>query len=152
MAQVQAFLALAEELHFGRAAQRLRVSQPRVSRLIAAVERQVGAPLFERTSRRVALTPLGAQFRDELGSAYAQMQAALDHARRAAREAAGQIRVGCTMTVGGPALSRLAEQFCVRNPGCELTLHEVPWWDPYTALRRGEVDVLVNWLAVAEPR
>lgn len=78
-----------------------------VSRLVAALERQVGATLFERTSRRMALTPLGAQFRDELALAYTQMQAALDHARCAAREAAGQLRVGSTTTTEGPALSRL---------------------------------------------
>lgn len=151
MAQAQAFLAVAEELHFGRAAQRLRVSQPRVSRLVAALERQVGAALFERTSRRVALTPLGAQFRDELALAYTQMQAALDHARRAAREAAGQLRVGFTTTTEGPALSRLITEFEGRHPGCELALQEVPTFDPYGPLRAGEVEVLVNWLAVGEP-
>jgi TetR/AcrR family transcriptional regulator, fatty acid metabolism regulator protein len=84
-AQVEAFLTLAEELHFGRAAQRLRVSQPRVSRLIAALERQAGGRLFERTSRKVSLTPLGQQFHAELRPGYQQMRAALDHARRTAR-------------------------------------------------------------------
>jgi DNA-binding transcriptional LysR family regulator len=60
MAQVEAFLALAEELHFGRAAQRLHVSQSRVSRLISALEHQAGGRLFERTSRQVTLTPSAA--------------------------------------------------------------------------------------------
>jgi predicted DNA-binding protein (UPF0251 family) len=102
MAQAEAFLVVAEELHFGRAADRLHVSQPRVSRLIAALERQVGGALLERTSRRVTLTPLGQQFRGELGAAYEQLQAAVDHARRAAREAAGQLRIGFTNTTEGP--------------------------------------------------
>ena len=83
MAQAGAFLAVAEELHFGRAADQLHVSQPRVSRLIAALERQIGGALFERTSRKVTLTPLGEQFRGELGAAYARLQVAVDHARRA---------------------------------------------------------------------
>jgi DNA-binding transcriptional LysR family regulator len=91
MTHVQAFLALAEELHFGLTAQRLHVSQPRVSRLIAALERQTGGKLFERTSRKVTLTPLGQQLHTELRPAYEQMRAAFDHARRTAFEATGQL-------------------------------------------------------------
>jgi DNA-binding transcriptional LysR family regulator len=151
MAEAEAFLAVAEELHFGRAAGRLHVSQPRVSRLIAALERQVGGALFERTSRRVTLTPLGEQFRGELGAAYAQLQAALDHARRAAREAAGQLRIGFTDTTEGPPLSRLVAEFEARHPGCQLTLQEVAVTDAYAALRTGEIDVLIHWLVVEEP-
>jgi Bacterial regulatory helix-turn-helix protein, lysR family len=59
--EIEVFLVLAEELHFGRTAERLRLPQPRVSRLVAALERRVGGTLFERTSRRVRLTPLGQQ-------------------------------------------------------------------------------------------
>jgi DNA-binding transcriptional LysR family regulator len=151
MAQAEAFLAVAEELHFGRAADRLQVSQPRVSRLIAALERQVGGVLFERTSRRVTLTPLGAQFHGELGAAYAQLQTALDHARRAAREAAGQLRVGFTDTTEGPMLSRLVALFEARHPGCQVTLQEVLVTEAYAALRTGEIDVLIHWLVVDEP-
>ena len=150
MAQAEAFLAVAEELHFGRAADRLHVSQPRVSRLIAALERQVGGALFERTSRRVNLTPLGEQFRGELSAAYAQLQAALDHAKRAAREAAGQLRIGFTNTTEGPALSRLVAVFEARHPGSQVTLQEVPVTDAYSALRAGEIDVLIHWLVVDE--
>jgi len=150
MAQAEAFLAVAEELHFGRAAERLHVSQPRVSRLIVMLERQVGAKLFDRTSRRVTLTPLGEQFRDELGAAYAQMQAALDHARRAAREAAGQLRIGFTNTTEGPALSRLVAVFEARHPGCQVTLQEAPVTEAYAALRAGKIDVLIHWLVVDE--
>jgi len=151
MAQAEAFLAVAEELHFGRAADRLHVSQPRVSRLIAALERQVGGALFERTSRRVNLTPLGEQFRGELSAAYAQLQAALDHAKRAAREAAGQLRIGFTDTTEGPALSRLVAVFEARHPGSQVVLLEVPVTDVYAALRAGEIDVLIHWLVVSEP-
>ena len=151
MAQAEAFLAVAEELHFGRAAERLHVSQPRVSRLIAALERQVGGVLFERTSRRVTLTPLGAQFHAELGAAYAQLQAALDHARRAAREAAGQLSIGFTNTTEGPALSRLVAVFEARHSGCQVRLQEVPVTEAYAALRTGEIDVLIHWLVAGEP-
>jgi DNA-binding transcriptional LysR family regulator len=151
MAQAEAFLALADELHFSHAAQRLYVSQPRISRLVAALEREIGAPLFERTSRKVTLTPLGDQFRSQLEPGYAQMQAAVDQARQAAGAAAGQLRIGFTSTTEGPALSHLAAALEERNGGCEVTLHEVSSTDPYAALRASEIDVLVNWLAVDEP-
>src|SRR5215472_13971867 len=125
MAQVEAFLAVAEELHFGRAAQRLHVSQPRVSRLIAALERQAGGRLFERTSRKVTLTPLGQQLHAELRPGFQQMHAALDHARRTARETAGQLRLGTLVTLAGPGLTGLIEEFSAHHPGCELSLHTV---------------------------
>jgi DNA-binding transcriptional LysR family regulator len=89
MARMEAFLALAEELHFGRAAERLHVSQSRVSRLIATLERQARGRLFERTSRQVTLTPLGQQFHAQLRPAYEQMRAALGHSRRSAQQITG---------------------------------------------------------------
>ena len=151
LAQIEAFLVLAEELHFGRTADRLLVSQPRVSRLVAALEREVGGALFERTSRRVRLTPLGAQLRDGLQPGYAQLRAALDDARAAARQAAGVLRVGCTVTTGGETLTRLLAAFKARYPHCQVTVEEVNIGDPYAALRRGRVDVVFNWLVVDEP-
>ena len=74
-AEIEVFLVLAEELHFGRTAERLRLPQPRVSRLVAALERRAGGALFERTSRRVRLTPLGQQLASQLRPAYAQLTA-----------------------------------------------------------------------------
>ena len=118
--QVEAFLAVADELHFGRAAERLVQSRPRVSKLIASLEREVGGALFDRTSRRVRLTPLGTRFRDQLRPGYTQMQAALADARAAATEASGVLRVGFTVTTGGEALTRLVTVFEVsasRLPG-----------------------------------
>ena len=151
MAQAEAFLALAEELHFGHAAQKLRVSQPRISRLVAALEREVGGKLFERTSRRVALTPLGEQFHALLLPGYAQMQTALARARHAAREAAGPLRIGCLVTLAGPALTRLIDQFSVRCPDCQVSLHVVETRNPYASLRSGDIDVLVSFLVVNQP-
>lgn len=151
MAQVEAFLAVAEELHFGRAAQRLHVSQPRVSRLIASLERQAGGRLFERTSRKVTLTPLGEQLHAGLRPAYEQMTTALDAARKLSRGVTGLLRTGCSYVVSGSALTRLTEEFCASNPGCDLTLHQVENRDPYGPLRRGDIDVLVYHQAVDEP-
>jgi DNA-binding transcriptional LysR family regulator len=151
LTQVQVFLTLADELHFGRTAERVGLSQPRISRLVAALEREVGGAVFERTSRRVRLTPLGDRLRQGWQPAYDQLRAALDDARAAARQPEGTLRLGFTQTTGGTALTRLAGAFTARYPGCRLTLHEVGIGDPYQALRRGDIDVLVNWLAVDEP-
>ena len=150
-AEIEVFLTLAEELHFTRTAQRLRLPQSRVSRLVASLERRVGGRLFERTSRRVTLTPLGEQLCKRVAPAWSELQAALDEARERARGIDGALRIGCTVTASGPVLSRLVEEFCAQNPDCDLTLHEVSMWDPYTPLRQGEVDVLVNWQILDEP-
>jgi DNA-binding transcriptional LysR family regulator len=150
-AEIEVFLALAEELHFGRTAERLRIPQPRVSRLVSALERRVGGALFERTSRRVRLTPLGEQLRDQLQPAYKDLTAALDGARSTARDTAGVLRIGFSPTSSMAVLTRLTGAFEARNPGCRAVLDGVSNLDPYSALRRGELDVLVNWLAVEEP-
>jgi len=150
-AEIEVFLVLAEELHFGRTAERLRLPQPRVSRLVAALEHRVGGALFGRTSRRVRLTPLGQQLASQLRPVYAQLVAALDDARAAARETAGVIRIGFSPTSNMEALTRLVEAFEARHPGSQAVLDVVSNFDPYSALRRGELDVLVNWLAVDEP-
>ena len=148
--QVKAFLTLAEELHFGRTAERLYLSQPRVSRLIASLETEIGGALFERTSRQVHLTPLGARFVAELQPSYGQMQSALSHACDSARGLTGRLRIGCLVTVGGLALTRLVQEFSERYGDCELSLETVQTQDPYTPLRRAEIDVLVSLLVAEE--
>jgi DNA-binding transcriptional LysR family regulator len=150
MAQIEAFLVLCEELHFRRTAERLHVSQPRVSRLIASLESEVGAALVERTSRRVALTPLGGRLRTELAPAYSLLTTAMSNARAAARSP-GLLRLGFTATTAGPQLDRLVTAFERARPDCTLSLKEVALADSYTPLRTGEIDVLVCWLVLDEP-
>ena len=149
-AEIEVFVTLAEELHFSRTAERLRLPQSRVSRLVAALERRVGGPLFERTSRRVVLTPLGKQLLDRVGPAYAELEAALAEARDRARNVDGELRIGCFPSSSGPALTRLLETFGSRYPACEVILHDTTS-DFYGLLRRDEVDVLVGWLVPSEP-
>ncbi|WP_030443581.1 LysR family transcriptional regulator [Actinoplanes subtropicus] len=86
---IEIFLTLAEELHFGRTAERLRVSSARVSQSIKQQERRIGGALFERTSRSVRLTPLGRRFRDRLDAGYREIAAGLDEAATIARDSAG---------------------------------------------------------------
>ena len=107
--------------------------------------------LFERTSRRVRLTALGHALHSQLQPAYVQLNAALDDARAAARQAEGVLRIGFSPTSNMEALTRLAGAFEARHPGCHAVLGAISNLDPYSALRRSELDVLVNWLAVDEP-
>ena len=74
---LECFFVLAQELHFGRAAERLHVGQSSVSESIRALEKTVGAPLFDRTSRRVALTPLGQALREGAEAAYMSLKTTL---------------------------------------------------------------------------
>jgi len=91
---IEIFLTLAEELHFGRTAERLHVSTARVSQTIKKLERRIGAALFERTSRRVTLTPVGRQLYADVGPAYRQLLAGIEHAVTAGRDIRGLLRVG----------------------------------------------------------
>src|SRR6266700_1457565 len=149
--ELRIFLTLAEELHFGRTAERLQNSQPGVSEAVRGLEVRIGTRLFERTSRRVSLTPAGEEFRRSLVPALAALDRALARASDRAASIAGPLRIGFTQTTDGPPLHRLIDAFQSRHPDCEVSLHEVDTTDPYAAVRRGDVEVLVNWLAVAEP-
>lgn len=151
-AEIEAFLAVAEELHFGRAADRLVLSRSRVSRLIASLERKAGGPLFERTSRQVALTSAGLRLRDRIGPAWSEIGAAFAETRQVLRTSAGTLRLGWPATCAGPSLTRLAKTFIAAFPECELSLHDLPACDLYGPLRRGEIDVLAYWLAGKDPR
>jgi DNA-binding transcriptional LysR family regulator len=148
---IRVFLALAEELHFGRTAERMRISPARVSQRIQAVERVIGGSLFERTSRRVVLTPLGTEFRDAVRPAYAQLDAAVAAARTSARTPAGQLRLGFTATTAGEELDDLVRAAEHELPQIDLVLREVQLDAPLEALRGGEVDALLNWFVFDAP-
>jgi DNA-binding transcriptional LysR family regulator len=149
--ELRVFLALADELHFGRTAERLQISQPGVSAAIRSLEGHLGGQLFDRTSRRVTLTPAGQELRCTIAPILGELQDALARASDLAVGLGGELCIGITSTTHGPPLSRLLEAFRSQHPKCQVILHEVDSGDPYAALRRGEADVLVNWLAVDEP-
>lgn len=148
---IEIFLTLAEELHFGRTAERLHVSQARVSQAIAKQERRLGVVLFDRTSRRVTLTPVGRRLREDLQQAVDLLREGLARA-----EAAGLGTGQRTLRLGvfghaGHELRPLVEEFRARHPGSDIQFGEVSGSDPFGALRTGEHDVHVLWLPVAEP-
>ncbi|MFH8343007.1 LysR family transcriptional regulator [Streptomyces sp. AM6-12] len=149
--ELETFLVLAEELHFGRTAERLLVSQARVSQTIQKLERRIGAPLFERTSRRVSLTPLGEALHADLRPLYSALAEAVTRAADTARGVSGVLRVGFLGIGAGVLNANLVDAFRTRCPGCEVELREIHFADPLGPLRSGEVDVLLHRLPVDEP-
>lgn len=148
--ELECFLVLAEELHFGRAGERLYVSQSRVSQLLRSLESRVGARLVERTSRRVALTPLGERFVTRLRPAYGQLADVVDEARSAARCVAGRMRLGFLGSANHRMTAALG-LFHARHPRVETSVVEVTMADPFGPVRRGEVDAAIVLLPVREP-
>lgn len=148
--QLECLLTLAEELHFGRTADRLGYSQSRVSQLIATLESRVGARLVERTSRRVGLTRIGAQFVTEVRPAYRSLQRTFDRAReRAMRGALAELRIGFT----GMVYEEITGTFRAlhQQHGVAVHTHDLPLGSPFTALLDGEVDAVIAELPVHEP-
>jgi len=149
---LRAFLVVAEELHFGRAADRLRVSPSRVSQLVRALETVMGATLFERTSRRVALTPIGELLRSRVGPACHELDTAVDDLRSGANGLAGELRLGVVLaTNGGPHLPEIIGLFQVRHPACRVAVSEIAWSDPLGPLRRGQVDLTAIRFPLRQP-
>jgi DNA-binding transcriptional LysR family regulator len=149
--ELRIFLVLAEELHFGRTAERLGISQPGVSEAVRILESRLGVKVFDRTSRRVRLTPAGDELNRSLSPALTSLDQALAQTSELSRAVRGLLHVGFVLTTEGPALSRLTAAFQARYPACEVRLQEVETFDAYRQLRRGDIDVLCNWLAVDEP-
>ncbi|MEV4255280.1 LysR substrate-binding domain-containing protein [Spirillospora sp. NPDC049652] len=149
--EIEVFLALADELHFGRTAERLRLSQAAVSQTLKKLERRIGAPLFERTSRRVVPTPVGKQLHDDLAPAWAAVERAEAEAAAMARGVAGTLTIGFLGASQGELTPRIVAAFRAAHPGTEVRMREVHLGDPFGALRDGTVDLLLTRLPVAEP-
>ncbi|MER7460606.1 LysR family transcriptional regulator [Micromonospora sp. NPDC126480] len=149
--ELDAFIAVAEELHFGRAAQRLLVSTTRVSQTIRRLERRVGVPLFNRTSRRVELTRVGRELYDDVKPAWVQIAAALQRAVAAGRGTAGTLRVGFVGAAGGQLVLEIAELFRARHPDCDVRIREVQLGEVGAWLRDGVVDVVLAAYPIGVP-
>lgn len=149
--EIEAFLTLAEELHFRRTSERLGLAQGRVSQTIKRLERRIGAPLFERTSRHVALTAIGAQLRDDLLPGYRQIRHAVARATEAGRGIGGTLRVGYSGPMVAEILLKAAERFRARHPGGDVRIQEVQLCDPFGPLRGGQLDLQVTERPLAEP-
>lgn len=147
---IEVFLALAEELHFGRTAERLHVTASRVSHVIKKQERRIGAPLFERTSRVVRLTPVGERLYQTLRPAYRQIIDGVEEVSAAAGAGQGTLTLG-SMGPQGWMIHDIVERFRVRHPAVRFVHRDLNPVDPLTPLRAGEIDVAHVWLPVREP-
>ncbi|BCL25259.1 LysR family transcriptional regulator [Streptomyces aurantiacus] len=134
------FLAVAEELHFGRAAQRLHIAQPALSQQIKQLEKIVGVELFRRTSRNVRLTDAGATFQPRASDLLSRLAADLDEASRVGRGEAGRLDVAF-ITSATSIVSERLRAFSRRRPDVQVKLHGAFTVDVLTALERGTADV-----------
>jgi DNA-binding transcriptional LysR family regulator len=150
--ELRVFLTLAEELHFGRTAERLRLTPSRVSQSLRELEDKLGAQLVHRTSRRVRLTAYGAQFRDEVGPAYGDLTRVLEQTHTAARSLAGPLRLGLfSGPAEGPHLVKIIDTFGALHPESEVDVVQLSWDDPLGPLREGAVDLIACWLPLEQP-
>lgn len=136
------FVAVAEELSFTRAAERLHIGQPPLSQQIQALEAEVGARLFDRSKRWVRLTEAGKLFLEDARAILAQSDRAAERARRAQRGEAGELRVGFTFsTPFTPLFARTIRRYRQLYPDVALTLHEMATLPQIEALEARKLDL-----------
>lgn len=149
--QLEAFVAVATELHFGRAAGKLHIGQPTLSELIRRLERELGTPLFTRTTRRVALTGAGAELLARSRTIFDDVAAATAAVKRVASGEAGTVRVGITPPAAPVLAPYLREVFAAQAP--QVTVCLEPMWLPglSRAVAAGDIDVAITCGIIPEP-
>lgn len=136
------FLAVAEELHFGRAAQRLNISQPPLSQQIMQLEQEIAAKLFTRTNRSVQLTPAGQQFLSDARAILQQVEQAAGRAARLERGEEGELRIGFTSSAPFTGLvSDALYQFRQRWPQVHIQMQEINTRQQLVPLHEGQLDL-----------
>lgn len=145
------FVAVAEEGHFGRAARRLRIAQPPLSRQIHALEDELGFALFDRSRRRIEVTPAGQVFLARVRRVFEMLDATVIEARRASKGELGRVAVGYPSSVAYSGLTELLRAFRARSPGVDLVLREMPPQDQIVALKDGRLDVAFVRAPLEEP-
>lgn len=137
---VQAFVVTADEMHVGNAAVRLGINQPTLSRQIAALERALGVPLFDRSRRRLELTPAGTEFLAGARDLARRAEHLADNARRAQRGELGVLRVGFVQSATFRALPDLLAGFRAACPDVEVEVTAMTTLTQRAALRDDRID------------
>lgn len=146
------FVVLAEELHFGRAAQRLAITQPPLSAALKALEDELGVQLVERSSKHVALTAAGSAFLKEARLVLERVAAASDTARAVAAGKRGRLEVGFTGSMIYREMPRIVNTFCEQLPEIDVHLREMSSSEQVEALLHGQLHAgFVNAATVPEP-
>ncbi|WP_269928536.1 LysR family transcriptional regulator [Kocuria massiliensis] len=147
--QLRCFIAVAENLHFGRAAEELAMTQPPLSRQIQKLEKSVGTQLIERTHRRVQLTPAGQAFLHQARIVLASAQRAGDYAVEASRGRQGHLSLGYTAAAGFTVLGPLLTLIHERMPAVGVELHEMVTGQQLEGLDDGRIDMGLGRLAAS---
>jgi DNA-binding transcriptional LysR family regulator len=140
------FVAVAEELHFTRAAERMYIAQPALSEQIRRLEDELGVELLRRTTRKVELTAAGEEFLRRARRILAEADEALAEASRAARGETGSIRVATGATAGLELVPRVLHAFREERPMVHVDLRQIDWTDYSGGVRDGSVDAAFVWL------
>ena len=138
--QLRYFVAVAERLHFGRAAEALHISQPPLSRAIRALEDDLGVPLFHRTRRRVELTPQGTRLLEEARRLTGQLERTVHELRTMGGGGHARLRIGFVSLADYGVLPGLLKAYKNTQPGVRLALREMLSPDQAAALAAGELD------------
>lgn len=145
------FVAVAEEQHFGRAAERLHIAQPPLSQQIRRLEADLGVELFARTTRRVDLTAAGAAYLERAGAILRSVDDAAEEARRVAAGSVGHVSIGCVGSATYSLLPALARRLSDELPGIEFSFRgEMLVADQVDALREGSIDLALLRPPVAD--
>lgn len=150
--ELECFTAVAEELSFTRAARRLHLAQPPLSRHIRALEEKVGAQLFARHPRSVALTPAGRLFHEETRGLLSQLVRAGDVARRSASGESARLRLGFVSAVLSEKLVDRMREFREAHPAVQIMLHDLPPAEQLQLIEQGRLDAgFVGLMPVERP-
>lgn len=139
--QLRYFVSVAQELHFGRAAERLQITQPALSKQIRVLETELGIGLFIRTKRTVKLTQAGEVFLEQAQQLLVYAEEAVKLAKRTALGEVGRLSVGFTATATYTVLPELIGRFRVHYPQVEVEMLELSTEAQVTALNRGQIDL-----------
>lgn len=145
------FIAVAEELHFSRAAERLCISQPPLSQQIRSLEDELGVKLFERTKRHVQLTEAGKVFLERSYLVLAQLEQAIEVTQRIGRGEVGRLAIGFVDSATYNVLPDVLRVFREQFPAIELRLHELTTTQQIHALYQNQIDVGVVRSAITDP-
>ena len=139
--QLRYFLVVAEELHFGRAAERLHLTQPPLTVAIRRLERELGVQLFDRTTRRVALTPAGEAFQRRVQEAVVELDDAAGDVASVAAGISGRIRVGFVSSASYTTIPEAIRAFRQERPRVELILRPLTSGEQIEQLLDGDLDL-----------
>jgi DNA-binding transcriptional LysR family regulator len=150
--ELRVFLAIADQLHFARAAEQLGITASRASQSLRTLEAKLGVRLVQRTSRRVTLTVAGDRLYRELAPAHDRLAQVLQSAMATPAHLSGAVRLGLRLAAsGGPRLTEVLAAFDRAHPQCRVEISELPFRDRFEPLRRGEIDAMAIRLPFDEP-